>query len=193
MGELKLSNTHYTIDEYFAIDKESETRYEYQLGKIWAMAGSKRTHNDISLNIAFTIRNQIKGRKCKVNMSDMRVEVQENGIYYYPDVVLTCHSEDLQNELINRYPNLIVEVLSDGTMHKDGNEKLRYYLQMPSLQYYLIVSQKEVEVKCYERMNDFWKITIYTDLEEVMELENVHLSLALKDLYADVDFSSKKD
>jgi Uma2 family endonuclease len=188
MGELKLTNIPYTFEEYLAIDTESENRYEYQLGEIWAMAGSTRTHNDICINATTSIRNQIKGRKCKVNMSDMRVEVQENGIYYYPDVVLTCHPDDLQDPLLNRYPSLVIEVLSNSTMKKDGNEKLRYYLQMPSLQYYLIVSQKEIEVKCYERMNDFWKITIYTDLAEVMELEKLNLSLLLNDLYEDIIF-----
>jgi Uma2 family endonuclease len=105
----------FSVAEYLEAESKSELRHEYLGGQIFAMAGGSKAHNIITLNIASRLRSQLRGRACDVFMSDMKVKLsaanQNQTIFYYPDVVVTCSSEDRDNYFVN-YPCVIVEVLS---------------------------------------------------------------------------------
>jgi len=51
-------------------------------------------------------------------MSDIRLEIQYEAIYFYPDVILTCNEGDLTNKKSVSNPILLVEVLSKSTADK---------------------------------------------------------------------------
>ena len=68
--------------------QESDTRYEYINGEIWAMAGASRNHNLIAGNAYAALHSQLKNHPCQAFISDWRVQAQHN--YYYPDVVIDC-------------------------------------------------------------------------------------------------------
>jgi Uma2 family endonuclease len=101
--------THpFSLEEYFSLDSNGETKYEYANGIVYDMAGTTANHNSIALNCAFAVRLQIGGKKCKVFMESLRLEAVSKKSYYYPDVMLTCHPLDLQGKLSIRNPSLIV-------------------------------------------------------------------------------------
>ena len=52
------------------------------------------------------------------------------------------HSNDRRAELQYQHPVLIVEVLSPSTEAYDRGLKFNQYKKLPSLQHYLLVSQK---------------------------------------------------
>ena len=55
-----------TVEDYLAAEEQSDVRHEYLGGLIYAMAGETRAHNQISQNIAFALRQHLKGGPCKL-------------------------------------------------------------------------------------------------------------------------------
>jgi len=185
MGEPKLTHHQYTFEEYEEITQTSELRYEYWYGELYAMAGSSMNHNILSGNLFFLLRSHLKnrGEKCIPFTSDIRLNVKEKSIYYYPDVLVTCSEKDLKNGKQASEPILVAEVLSKSTALRDTNEKFLAYLELPSLQYYLLISQDRTAVRIYERAEKGWTMYIFTDLTQHFYLEKWDISINLADLY----------
>ena len=106
--------------------------------------------------------------------------------YVYPDVIYTCEPADLadDSETVVRSPSLLIEAFSESSQRNDIYHKRVEYFKIPSLQYYLLVSQKYCEVEVYERAADFWKYTIYDDLEASIELKILGIKLGMKEIYS---------
>jgi Uma2 family endonuclease len=97
----------FSVAEYLEAESKSELRHEYLSGQIFAMAGGSKPHNIITLNIASRLRSQLRGGAGDVFMSDIKVKLstanQNQTIFYYPDVVITCSPDDRDNYFVN-YP-----------------------------------------------------------------------------------------
>src|ERR1051326_657817 len=107
----------FTPEEYLSLEREATEKSEYLNGEIYAMAGGSPTHNAIAFNVSTAIGPQIKGGPCRGYSSDMRIQVDETGLYTYSDGVFVCGEprfDDVKKDnLLN--PTLIVEVLSPTT------------------------------------------------------------------------------
>ena len=55
----------YTIEEYLALERQSEERHEYIDGQIYAIAGESNEHADISVNLVVELGSQLKGTPCR--------------------------------------------------------------------------------------------------------------------------------
>jgi Uma2 family endonuclease len=72
--------------------------------------------------------------------------------FFLPDTLATCNPNDISpTSSIVDNPCIIVEILSKTTELSDRSEKWKNYRQIPSLCYYLMVSQKEPLVEVYGR------------------------------------------
>ncbi|MGD1850919.1 MAG: Uma2 family endonuclease [Cyanophyceae cyanobacterium] len=69
----------------------------------------------------------VKGKPCRTYINDAKVQVTQSAPYYYPDVVVTCNSDDLKAKKILRNPLVIVEGLSPSTAKHDLECKFREY------------------------------------------------------------------
>lgn len=172
---------------YFDLEKESEIRHEYADGILIPMSGESRLNNRVVLNCYSAFRPQLRGTGCEIYTHDVRLVVQENRVYRYPDLILTCATETDSHAVTQ--PCLIIEVLSATTESTDRNQKLREYTSIPSLDYYLLVSTDEVLVECYSREPDGgWRYHFYAGLAEEVKLEKVKgILLKLADVYLDVE------
>lgn len=107
-----------TAEKYLEFDNNSDIKYEYFDGDIFAMTGGSLNHNQISINIASQLKNTLRGSPCRPLASDMRVKVNEIDKYTYPDIVVVCGNIELEKvkgveTLLN--PVVIIEILSDST------------------------------------------------------------------------------
>jgi Uma2 family endonuclease len=50
MGQAELQTRRYTLEEYSALEEQSEVRHEYVDGEVFAMAGGSKTHNVLIQN-----------------------------------------------------------------------------------------------------------------------------------------------
>ena len=114
MLAVKLDDGYISEQEYLEGEKTSSERHEYLDGKVSAMAGASKRHNEIALNIAFALRPSTKNDQCRVFSSDVKVRAGKRKAFYYPDVVAGCTTDDVDEYYLEK-PCLIVEVTSKST------------------------------------------------------------------------------
>jgi Uma2 family endonuclease len=175
-----------TIQEYLALERESETRHEYLDGEMFAMAGASRRHNRIVLNVGSRLDSELKERGCEVFVSEMRVRTPSTRFFTYPDVVVACDElkfDDAElDTLLN--PVLIVEVLSRSTQDYDRGTKFAQYRSIPTLAEYVLVAQDWVHVEHHLRQaSDGWLMTELDDPVQTLELPSIGCRLPLRDIY----------
>ena len=172
-----------TIEEYFAWELNQDIRYEYINGEVFAMTGGTIPHNDIALNLYRPLYSHLRPRGCRVNVSDVKVQVTPKSPYFYPDLIVSCHPDDLNARKFIQNPKLIVEVLSPGTSNKDRGEKFRYYLTMPSLQEYILIDSEKISVEGYCRGEGrMWLYYPYTT-GDIITLSSIEFEFPIEILY----------
>jgi len=86
-------------------------------------------------------------------------------------------------------PALLVEVLSDSTEAYDRGKKFEHYRQIPTLQEYLLVSQKEPRIEQFIRQPDGrWLLSEAAGLDASLELPSLRITLSLAEVFAKVNF-----
>lgn len=179
-----------TPEEYLHRERVAAEKSEYIDGQVYAMAGANAPHNLIAGNTLAALHAVFRGRGCRVFNSDMKVLVDDTGLFTYPDVSALCGTPEYldatQDVLVN--PTLIVEVLSPSTESYDRGAKFRNYRRLPSLQEYVLISQKRVLLERYVRQpSGDWLLTEFRSLGDVVELPSVQATLPLSEVYAEID------
>ena len=171
------------VDDYLAGEQTSDIKHEYVGGAVYAMAGTTIDHNYIAQNIAFAARSHLKGKPCKVVIGDVKVrlEVEAQDIFYYPDVMIGSDPRDT-DRLFLRYPKILIEVSSDSTERLDRNEKRSAYQSIETLEEYIMVAQDRLEVTAFRRANR-WKPEVLKGLGQVLTLASIGLALPLSSIY----------
>jgi Uma2 family endonuclease len=176
--------------EYLEMEIASAEKHEYYQGEIFAMAGATVEHNRIATNVTGEIYSKLKGKNCNVFNSDLRVHIQANSLYTYPDITVVCGEvEKLPNTLdtiIN--PTLIIEVLSASTKDYDRGTKFMLYRDIPSLKEYLVIdSTGKVHLeKWYKKEDGLWILNEYKSTEDTVPIESLSIELAMADVYRGV-------
>ena len=193
MGYALTKTEYYSPSQYFEIEELAKKKYAYFFGEIMAMAGGSLRHNALCLNTVFAFKNKLKDTNCGIFMSEVRLQVIENEMYVYPDVVITCSEKDLGEESMLRFPSLIVEVLSKSTAAFDLNEKLKYYLKIPSIFYYLTIEQKKVGVILHTKTTNGWNARLYEEMTDVIELPLLNIEITITEIYEKIQFPLRKN
>lgn len=177
----------YSYAEYLAAEEKSDVKHEWLNGEIFCMAGGTEEHARLALNMGAELRAALKGKPCKVYSSDLRVKVEETGLCTYPDVSVACgHVEtaaDDRHALIN--PIVLVEVLSESSEAYDRGEKFSHYRRIPSLQEYVLVSQKSKRLEVFRRGPEGGWILFDARPGESLVLASLGVSISVDEVYFD--------
>ena len=151
------SQSPISIEAYLEGEKHGDVRHEYLAGQIYAMVGASDRHNLIAGNLFAALHQTTRGGPCQVFMSDMKLRIDTAGetYFYYPDLMVCCDPDDRARYWRTR-PKLIVEVLSESTERIDRREKRLAYIQLDSLNHYLLVEQEFPSLTLYSR-DDGWR------------------------------------
>ena len=167
------------------------TEYRYIDGEVYAMAGTTKAHNTISLNLAILFREKLKNSNCQTFMADIKVNISNQKRFFYPDIVVTCDDNDDVNAYDIKFPKVIVEVLSEFTEKFDRGKKFQYYRTIPSLQEYILVSSQEYLIEYFRRTkNDLWTLQTYEGLDAILRIESLAIDAPLSEIYATLTFDS---
>jgi Uma2 family endonuclease len=181
-----------TIEEYLEWELQQDLRYEYVNGEVFAMTGGTIPHNDIALNLYTALRPHLRSRGCRVNVSDVKVQVNPKSVYYYPDVIVSCDPQDLNARKFIQSPKLIAEVLSPGTSAKDRGEKFTYYLTIPTLQEYIMIDSEKIYVERYSRGEGrMWRYYPYM-AGDIVTLSSIEFDCPIELLYEGVVFETEE-
>ncbi|MFN6513467.1 MAG: Uma2 family endonuclease [Nostoc sp. CreGUA01] len=180
-----------TVEEYLEWEPQQEVRYEYFYGEVFAMTGGTIPHNDIALNLYTALRPYLRSRGCRVNVSDVKLQLSSQKQYYYPDLIVSCDPQDLNARKFIQHPKLLVEVLSPGTSAKDRDEKFTYYLRIPSLEEYILIDSEKISVERYCRgEGKMWLYYPYTS-GDIITLSSIEFEFPIELLYEDVGLGTE--
>ena len=196
------SEQHHTIEEYLALERDSEERHEYLDGWIYAMAGESPEHADICTNLIAEVSRQLKGSPCRVRSKDTKVlsgptardRGATKGLFSYPDIVVICGEPRYhgQGREVVLNPSVIIEVMSKSTEAFDRGQKfLRYQNWNPTLTDYLLVSQFDPIIEQYIRTpGGKWIYQVFQGLEQTIQIDSITCSLRLADVYDRLIFAA---
>lgn len=182
--------TYFTYEEYLVYEAEGDGRYEYFRGELFAMAGTTKSHSRCVRNVGNLLASHFEPQGCEAYTENIKLEVIAEEFYTYPDALVSCSERDLAHETLVRDPILIVEVLSKGTEKYDMDIKQAYYLKIPSLRTYLLVSRKAYLLHVFERPAETWNYRIVSGLDGQLHLETLGLVLSLADIYQNVSLEN---
>lgn len=195
---------HHTVEEYLALERQSEERHEYLDGLIYAMAGESPQHGTVCVNSGSELHRQLKGTPCQVFSKDIKVRSgplplvrhSTKGLFSFPDLLVVCGALEFLDEyrdvLLN--PKVIIEVLSPTTEAFDRGKKFwRYRTYLSSLTDYLMVAQSMPMIDHYVHRSGEWILNTVSGLEGTVNIASIGCTLRLADVYDRVTFPEASD
>jgi Uma2 family endonuclease len=182
---------HFTIAEYLERENAAVEKSEYFQGEIFAMSGALLPHNVIAVNTLVSLHSKLKGKGCRPFGSDMRVHIEENTLFTYPDISVVCGKPaTLNNDNFNLLnPVVLIEVLSDSTKSYDRGDKFKLYRDIPTLREYILIDSKSVGIECWRiNRNGYWELEEYKTMDEVLSIAAIQISIPLEEIYDGTDF-----
>jgi Uma2 family endonuclease len=176
---LAIKNTDLiSVEEYLEGELSSDIKHELVDGYVYAMAGASANHERISVNVLRKLGNHLENKPCEPFGSDMKLRINSN--FFYPDVMVDCHFDNSE-PYFTETPIIIVEVLSKSTRKKDTTLKFISYINIPSLQEYVLIEQDFVDVQVFRR-SEGWLVRHYF-LGDEITFESIGLTLSVEDIY----------
>src|SRR5690349_7055274 len=116
----------YTLEEYLALERESDVRYEYRDGEVFDMSGGTLNQDLVMGNVYDLLRDRVRGKECHVFTGNMQIKTPALLPYRYGDGSVVCGEVEVErfngcDLLLN--PILIWEVLSTSTEAYDRGDK----------------------------------------------------------------------
>ncbi|MGZ8215914.1 Uma2 family endonuclease [Methylomagnum sp.] len=174
------------FDSYLAWEAEQSEKYEFVRGEAFAMAGARREHVTVSLNLASAFKNHLRGSPCRTYIADMKLQVEAADAGFYPDVMVTCDRRDHAADLVMRHALLVVEVLSESTAAYDRGDKFADYRKLESLREYVVADIAARRVECFRRnAENHWVLYEFSG-EGPCEFASLDLTMELADVFEDV-------
>ena len=188
-----IGDKKYSFAEYMAMEESSVEKHDFYHGEIFAMAGGTTNHNSLIVNLAIVLKIN-KKPSCSVFIDGMKLEIEKNEFYVYPDLIYTCDHEIKGDDLFIKNPLIIFEVLSDSTVLYDKEVKLKYYKKIESLNYYVLVSQKEIMVEVYSRIDfsQVWTYQTFENLTETIKFDRLDFVLPISVIYEGIELGGNE-
>ena len=192
MEQVHKTISYQSVEEYFVLRSASEARYEYDNGVISKVSPAGIRHREILTNLSDFFQGGARGKNCDLWIENACIEVLKDRKYYCPDLALSVHSSDSPSAKIIRHPALLIEVGSSSARPSRYPRKFTYYLQIPSLKYYLAVDQQQCRVEFYSRSNNStWFYQLYERPVDTIRCPTLDIVLALSDIYKNIRFDTK--
>jgi Uma2 family endonuclease len=175
-----------TRADFIAWENAQVEKHEYVEGEVLAMVGARRVHVAITLNIAAELKDHLRGGPCRAFMVDMKLEVKAADAVFYPDVLVTCHADDLKAETVMHYPTAIIEVLSESTAAYDRGDKFASYRLIESLREYALIDPDHRRVEVFRRMENGDWLLAASESGQGLILKSLEFALGLDAVFEDV-------
>lgn len=178
-----------SVRDYLDGEETAKRKHEYVDGVVYAMTGGTPDHSRIAVSCVGLLFAQLRGQKCEAFNSDMKIRVRmsRGTRFYYPDVSVVCQPNP-RGDVFQDAPVVIIEVISESTRRTDESEKREAYLSIPSLRVYILVEQASAYALAYRRGDGGFEREAYVGLDAVIPLPEVNCSLALADIFQNVEF-----
>lgn len=183
------SKQKFSIEDYLEIENTSIEKHEYYKGEIFVMSGAKMPHNDISKNLSGNLYVKLKGKKCQPYGSDVRIHIESNTLFTYPDISIICGDVVTRNNddynVLN--PTVIIEILSPSTKNYDRGEKFKLYRDIPTLKEYILVDSESIHIEVFRlNENNHWELEEYNSTENLLHIKAINENILISEIYEGV-------
>ena len=181
--------TFISQEDYLTGERQATEKHEYFEGEVFAMSGASFNHNQIASSLMVSVGSYLKGKKCNIFGSDLRVHIPLNTLYTYPDLSIVCGKPQFVDEVFDTLlnPKVIIEILSTSTKDYDKGSKFTLYRSIPSLEEYILVDSEQVFVeRFFKNKEGSWTLVEYKVLEDHLAISSIEYSLTLSEIYANV-------
>lgn len=141
-----------TYEDYVGLPDDG-LRYELLDGELAVTPSPRTRHQHVSRELLVAIATWIKARElgavfgapCDVILDEFTVVV--------PDIVYVSQSRSalITERAVEGPPDLVIEILSPGTEHRDRDAKMKLYARC-GVSWYWIVDPEQRTVEVYERL-----------------------------------------
>jgi len=172
-----------TAAEYLEGELRAGTRHEFVDGRVYAMAGASRKHNEICLDLAAKLKNHLRGGPCRTYIEAVKVQIADDlgEAFYYPDVFVACEPGDDDSHVVHN-PRVVIEVLSESTSRIDRSDKLINYKRIPTVEEIVLIEQDWPEILVFRRA-ERWKRNLYTQFATLVRLDSIGYAAPLASFY----------
>ena len=178
--------------EYLALEEQSETKHEWLDGQIFDMmalgpAGGPPEHAALAGAVGGALSTQLRGKRCNVYGSLLKVRIQATRLSTYPDVSVVCGKleVDPDDKLAAVNPVVLVEVLSPTSEAYDRGAKFGHYRRIPSLRDYVMVNHRENRIEVYHRGEaGRWELD-EASAGQSIEIKSIGVVLSVDEIYTD--------
>ena len=191
MSAVMTSPRFASAQAYLDWEAQQTARHELVAGEVYAMTGARATHNTITINALVHLRQALKGTPCRVHGLDLKLRVNAQGDFFYPDAMVSCDARDrlpVEDRFIS-HPWLVVEVLSDSTAAYDRGRKFELYRGIDTLTHYLLVEQDRPYAELFFRNAQGQWVLQPLPPGSLIEAALLGQPWPVDSLFYDVDFS----
>ena len=183
----------FDAQNYLEWEAGQAEKHQYLDGEVFAMVGASDAHVTIAGNVYMALRQHLRGGPCSVFISDMKLRVEEDNAFFYPDVFVTCAAADREQGQYKSAPSLVVEVLSPSTSAYDRGAKFAAYRKLPSLGEYLLIDSERLSADLFRRDEaGRWVLYPFDAAAQQLDLASVGLQLPLSALYEEVQLENTR-
>lgn len=157
--DYRYSGRRASYEEFLELTRDSEERYEYIDGEIYLLASPKTRHQMALTELLGVFFNWFQGKSCHPFVAPYDITLRrtlENINIVQPDIMVICDLEDKlnANDYYMGVPDLVVEIISEGTRSRDLIKKLDLYMSCEVREYWIVNPlNREVTVYLFEDKN----------------------------------------
>ncbi len=184
--ELRYVKSRFTVEEYLEFEKKSLEKHEYFQGEIFSMAGADARHNVLFSNLFGELAHKLKGKPCKPFGSDLRIYVEQNALFTYPDISIICGEivPSALDEDTATQPTVLIEILSRSTRNYDQNGKFKLYREIPTLKEFILVDSQAIGIEAFRvNQHGHWELEEYKSREDIFRIPALSISIPVNEIY----------
>lgn len=178
--------------EFLAWEREQEFKHEYVNGDVLAMCGASFNHNRITTNIIIKVGGFLENKSCDIFGSDLRISVKWKDSYFYPDATIIFDEPEFDDEKTKdtlKNPEVLFEVLSASTEEYDIGRKQMYYMQIPSLQQYIMIDSRTMKLKIITKESPAkWIYEEFYAADDILFIKPINFKISMAEIYRGVKF-----
>ncbi len=174
-----------SVEDFLASEALEQGRREYLGGYVYpVIRDGSLNHNLIAGNCFAYLKTKLQDSGCRAFVSDVmvRLVVEEDTYFYYPDIVVTCDPDD-RNPQFLMAPKVLIEVISPSTVRVDTREKWYLYRNSPAIEEIVLLEQNSRGGKIARR-NEGWKTEALN--AGVVELKSLGVTISFDVVYEGV-------
>ncbi|GHV73598.1 hypothetical protein AGMMS49940_09000 [Spirochaetia bacterium] len=155
----------FTYSDYKAWELKEGERYELIDGEAFAMSAPNDQHQAIAAELTAWFVTFLRGKPCTVRPApyDVRLfyeEDENDDTVVQPDISVICGKEKRGPEGCRGAPDLVVEILSSGSISNDLVRKFNLYLEAGVREYW-VVSPEHKTVQVFVLQDGAYRGKVY--------------------------------